>query len=1501
MAAILLPLVCSSCMNDVDELLSSRKHYNTITFTATSADGGQTKTARNGDGSLSWLPADEINVFCGTSTSGRFISDNTSSAKVTTFTGHFEDDSQATAGASYWAVYPYSSSNSFDGQKLLIDLPSVQVSEAGSFGGGMFPSVARSNSTDLAFYNVCGGIKFSLTRDDITSVTLTSRNGEALAGQVRVSFGSDGKPAATAVKGSSEVTLRPASGGCFKKNTYYYFSLIPVTMSGGFTMTFRTNSDQEGMLEAYSPVSIQRSVFSKKDGIDSSVSVWKDASSGVDISDSGIYLGILAFNQSLNYCPIGLLDAGKLSQCKSFIDGLSMKNGTILYYAADEGLLTMQKGTYPQNLTSASLVTFTDGLDQGSLMMNPDYETDERYLTAVSARIRKGNVSGLPLSAFSIGVRGSDVSDNAKFRNNLTSLATKDENAYELTDISQLNSKFEDIATIATDAIEYTYNISLTIPGLPDGTRVRFTFDDITKASQSATYIEGTFNLKYRTLSDVVYCGLTSSSGSSIAGIVNDIFVRFDFSKVKRSDGRELSRKYLKQWQDAGNSLWQINSEFDNMTDSDISVSFKRKSVAVYLVLDCSSSLAGKFGTMQSAAKNFIQKLYDYSYVETSVKSVELSTDKISLNKGESMRLSATVYPVTAQNHSVRWSSNASGVASVDADGNVRAVASGTARITAKTVDGGYSDYCDVTVYDSQVDPGAAGSFSQSGLYLGVLAFNNGLYKYPVCRLTESSAASINAFIDGVAQKHGTVLFHAVDEAISYVKAPNYPADLSSAAIVTFTDGLDQGSMMKVSGYSDNDSYLSALNKKITGAYVKNSKLAAYSIGIRDDDVINVSKYQSDMARLASSASNSYEITDITQLEAKLNAIADVVKVTNRTVYQFSVTIPGPQNGARVRFTFDNVSNALNSSKYVEGTFNLKNRTLTDLKYQGVATEAAATIAGSVDGIFVTFTFPDIRYTDGREFSNSYVKEWLSASGSSWQINSEFDSGADSKVSTTVDSRTGVVYLVIDCSTSLGTKISTVKKNAKSFVTKLQQQSYNKYAVSSVSLNTTSVNLSVGSTVQLTPTVMPSTASNKSVSWSSSNSAVASVDANGKVTALKAGTATITVKTADGGYTAKCSVTVQVKVAGVSLNKTSLTLYEGGTQTLTATVTPSNSSNKSVSWSSSNTSVVTVDASGKVTAVKAGTATITVKTADGGYTAKCSVTVQVKVAGVSLNKASLTLYEGGTQTLTATVTPSNASNKSVSWSSSNSTVASVDANGKVTAVKAGTATITVRTADGGYTANCVTTVSKKVPAGAVDMGLSVFWATCNLGASSPEQYGGYYQWAGIQDVTSASINLNESNCPYHTGSSYSTGWTKYVPSNRSSYWSGSGSPDNKTVLDPEDDVAHVKLGGKWRMPTYAEWTELMNRDNCTWTWTTQNGVKGYKVTSEKNGNSIFLPAAGCRIYSGLGNAGSGGYYWSSSLGPDYPDNAYYFRFHSDIVYTATNLRYFGQSVRPVSE
>jgi hypothetical protein len=191
----------------------------------------------------------------------------------------------------------------------------------------------------------------------------------------------------------------------------------------------------------------------------------------------------------------------------------------------------------------------------------------------------------------------------------------------------------------------------------------------------------------------------------------------------------------------------------------------------------------------------------------------------------------------------------------------------------------------------------------------------------------------------------------------------------------------------------------------------------------------------------------------------------------------------------------------------------------------------------------------------------------------------------------------------------------------------------------------------------------------------------------------------------------------------------------------------------------------------------------------------------------------------------------------------------------------------------------------------VDLGLSVKWATCNVGTNKPEGYGDYFSWGETQPKD----DFEKDNYKWYNWS-YNVGYTltKYCTS------SSSGTGDNKTQLDLSDDAARTYWGGSWRMPTEAEFTEL--REQCTWTWTTQNGVKGYEVTSMKSGytnQSIFLPAAGYRSGSSLSDAGYDGHYWSSSLSAVNSSDACRLEFESYGVYSSGHFRYLGLSVRPV--
>ena len=266
--------------------------------------------------------------------------------------------------------------------------------------------------------------------------------------------------------------------------------------------------------------------------------------------------------------------------------------------------------------------------------------------------------------------------------------------------------------------------------------------------------------------------------------------------------------------------------------------------------------------------------------------------------------------------------------------------------------------------------------------------------------------------------------------------------------------------------------------------------------------------------------------------------------------------------------------------------------------------------------------------------------------------------------------------------------------------------------VENVVLDQNDITLNIGEKITLEATITPDNATNQNVTWSSEDSDIASVDDNGQVTAQGEGETTITVTTEDGEKTATCQVTVLsneepepepepevIPVEGIALNLQNVTLEIGETTTLEATITPDNATNKNVTWSSENSDIATVN-NGIVTAIAPGETTITVTTQDGEKTAECTITVtepepeEIHVENVELNLQDISLEIGETATLVAVITPNDATNKNVTWTSANENIVTVD-DGLVTAIGPGETMITVTTEDGEKTATCKITVTEE--------------------------------------------------------------------------------------------------------------------------------------------------------------------------------------------------------------
>jgi len=282
----------------------------------------------------------------------------------------------------------------------------------------------------------------------------------------------------------------------------------------------------------------------------------------------------------------------------------------------------------------------------------------------------------------------------------------------------------------------------------------------------------------------------------------------------------------------------------------------------------------------------------------------------------------------------------------------------------------------------------------------------------------------------------------------------------------------------------------------------------------------------------------------------------------------------------------------------------------------------------------------------------------------------------------------------------------------------------------------------------------------------------------------------------------------------------------------------------------------------------------------------------IAVTGIKLSQTTLELEESQSATIKATVTPNNATDKTVTWKSYDEQIATVTKAGKVTTKKVGTTTIVASC--GEHEASCKLTVKKPAPwTGSdnghewVDLGLpsGTKWATCNVGASSPGDNGNYYAWG----ETSTKSKYSWENYHFRTsGDSFdNVRFSKYNTDRTR------GTLDNKKQLDLSDDAARSNWGGKWRIPTKSQWEELNAK--CTWSWT----GRGYKVTGS-NGLSIFLPAAGYNFYSGTPlDDGVIGNYWSSSLRVGTPFSAWRMGFGKGDHSIEDFHRYLGYSVRPV--
>ncbi len=750
---------------------------------------------------------------------------------------------------------------------------------------------------------------------------------------------------------------------------------------------------------------------------------------------------------------------------------------------------------------------------------------------------------------------------------------------------------------------------------------------------------------------------------------------------------------------------------------------------------------------------------------------------------------------------------------------------------------------------------------------------------YPIEHLSEDNASAYHSFIDGLsATESFTWLYYAVDKSVDKLQETQFPADLSKVAVVTFTDGLDIGSLDEKDKdepgkYLTNSDYRDALHTRLNNEKVSDNKIAAYTIGIIEGKGASLTTFRNNMNSLATSSANVFEVSDINNLNQIFQEIANSLSETNY-VQKFVLSISGQSHNEKCKFTFDNVTSHSSSRLYIEGIYDRQKKALTNIVYGGLTSSSGTTVMGVYnenDGKY-DFTFEDLQAIDGKLIPTDHVNHWFTDEGVWQDVDDEFFFNPDDATVQKIK-RSAAIMLNLDCSKSMnGTKFAKLQEAAHSFVKTLVDNSIDPSEVSSVSLDKTSLSLQVGGTATLKATVLPATAKLKTVIWSSSDEAVATVDENGRVTAHSLGSATITVTTKDGGFTASCEVNVIPTPSPKNLKATTetddITLYWSSTTGAVYSVYHS-SDNINYNEIASNLSTTTYIDENPLTGAnyyKVIATANNIVSEPSDYilvkfipaptikNAEC-VGKEINLTWTSVDGASFNVYRADhdfetTSTITTGLTTSSYTDKAP---------ISNDNYYVVTAVI------------DGVESKMRPSVSVNFPYingyEMVDLGLpsGLKWATINVGALAPSDRGSYFAWGEI--ATKASYTQTNSILTGNTSVRFIEG-------------------------DPKYDAATSNWGGTWRLPSITEFEELIS--NCIWVWT----GSGYSVKGP-NGKTIFLPAAGNMLESKLFQAGIGGYYWSSSYKNDVA--AWRFNFDRSVYQIADNYKLAGISVRPVTE
>lgn len=674
--------------------------------------------------------------------------------------------------------------------------------------------------------------------------------------------------------------------------------------------------------------------------------------------------------------------------------------------------------------------------------------------------------------------------------------------------------------------------------------------------------------------------------------------------------------------------------------------------------------------------------------------SISLTNTELLMIEGETAELIAIVRPDNATDKTVTWTSSDESIATVDSNGLVTAIHQGFTTITATTANGKIAT-CAVTVIIIPVESISLNKTSLEMLVednetlIATIKPDNATDKTVTWRSSNREVATVS--------ENGDVVAVGLGEAIIYASSSN---GLTAECHVTVKPGI-----IPVTGISLSNTQLlmregfdaeliaivhpdNATDKTVTWT-TDNPSVATFDAN-EDKAMIHANSTGTAVITVASNFDPSIKAQCVVSVQKEEEVIAVASITLNKTEITLTegdtedlIAIITPENATDKTVTWKSSDREIATVSDTGVVTAIKEgiAIIYASSSNGLTAECKVTVKPAyVEVTSVSLTNTELMMREGHTADLIAIVRPDNATNKSitW-------SSSDETIAT-VD-QTGIVTAIkVGNATITASSHNNIRANC--FVTVVPDVK----PVEGISVNPTSLEMEVDDTYKLTATVTPEDATDKTITWRSSDRAIATVAEDGTVTAIAAGTATIYASSSNG-LTAECAVTVNPayeEVMSITLTNTELIMIEGDSTDLIAIVSPDNATDKSVTWKSSDESIVTVDQNGNVDAIKRGNAIVTA-TASNGVKAECYVTVLprvIAVESISISDSEIDLIVGDEYTLTATISPEDATDKSITWKSSNRAIATVDENGKVTAVAVGTVSIYASSSNG-LTAECI--------------------------------------------------------------------------------------------------------------------------------------------------------------------------------------------------------------------